>query len=105
MASTLNAVTRDSGVTLHLSDDDVRDFHALPPLPRPEPEDFEPPSLIVTDIVTGRVWDICRFIDGLGCQCGCAVYAEDITESWEAFLAEEEAAARQPPLTSVSTTC
>jgi hypothetical protein len=23
------------------------------------------------------------------CQCGCAAYAEDITESWEAFLAEE----------------
>lgn len=26
-----------------------------------------------------HVWDICRFIDGLGCRCGCAVCAEDVS--------------------------
>jgi hypothetical protein len=88
MTTTLNAVTYDAGVTLTLRDEDAAEFYALPPLPVPEPEDFEPPDVIVTDVITGRTWMVCRFLDGLGCLCGCAVYAEDITESWEAFLAQ-----------------
>jgi hypothetical protein len=33
---------------------------------------------------------VSRFGLAIGnCQCGCAAYAEDITECWEAFLAEE----------------
>jgi hypothetical protein len=79
MIVTLVALTADSSVELHLAEEDVRDFHALPPLPQPEPDDFEPPLLIVADVVTGRVWDICRFIqiplppqlrraDSIGCQ-------------------------------------
>ncbi len=95
MITTLNAVTANSGVQLHLTAEDVRDFHALPPLPRPEPEDFEAPDIIVTDVVTGRTWMVSRFGLAIGnCQCGCAAYAEDITESWEAFLAREQAAGR-----------
>jgi hypothetical protein len=105
MTETLVATTHDGGVTLHLREEDVRDFRALPPLPEPEPEDFEPPSIIVQDVVTGRVWDICRFIqipmppgrlpaDSIGCQCGCGVYATDITEDWAGFVAREEAAGR-----------
>jgi hypothetical protein len=106
MIVTLVALTADSSVELHLAEEDVRDFHALPPLPQPEPDDFEPPSLIVADVVTGRVWDICRFIqiplppqlrraDSIGCQCGCGVYAVDITESWETCWASEEAKAAE----------
>jgi len=92
MITTLNAVTADSGVQLHLTAEDVRDFHALPPLPRPEPEDFKAPDIIVTDVVTGRTWMVSRFGLAIGCcECGCAAYAEDITESWKASLAEEAA--------------
>ena len=73
---------------------DVRNFHALLPLPDPEPEDFEAPDVIVTDVITGRTWMVSRFGLAIGnCQCGCAAYAEDITESWEAFLAAEDARA------------
>jgi hypothetical protein len=43
------------------------------------PEDFEPPSVIVTDIVTGRTYWMARALCGLGCDC--RAYAEDITES------------------------
>ena len=31
MITTLNAVTYNSGVTVHLTEEDVRNFHALPP--------------------------------------------------------------------------
>ena len=88
MTTTLNAVTYDGGVTLTLLDEDAAEFHALPPLPQPEPEDFEAPDVIVT----GRTWTVTRFGLAIGnCQCGCAAYAEDITQSWGAFLAEEDA--------------
>ena len=40
-----------------------------------------------------RTWMVSRFGLAIGnCQCGCAAYAEDITESWEAFVAREQAA-------------
>ena len=92
MTTPLNAVTYDAGVQLTRHDEDAAQFHALPPLPVPEPEDFEPPDVIVTDMITGRTWMVSRFGLAIGrCECGCAAYAEDITESWEAFLAEEAA--------------
>jgi len=75
--------TYDGATMLHLDDEDVRDFHALPPLPKHEPEDFEAPDIIVTDAVTGRTWMVSRF------SRGPEAYAEDITESWKAFLAAE----------------
>jgi hypothetical protein len=49
----------------------------------PEPEDYEAPDVIVTDVVTGRTWTVSRF------SHGPEAYAEDITKSWEAFLAQE----------------
>ncbi len=36
---------------------------------------------------TGKAHWVARALCGLGCDC--RAYAEDITESWEAFLAEE----------------
>jgi hypothetical protein len=92
MTTTLNAVTYDGGVTLTLLDGDAAELHALPPLPKPEHEDFEAPSVIVTDVVSGRTLLVSRFGLTVGhCQCGCAAYAEDITESWKAFVAQEAA--------------
>ena len=94
MTHAIYAFTADPEIDLRLTlaDDAAEEFHALPPLPRDTPEDFEAPDVIVTDEVTGRTYLLSRFPCGAG--CGCAAYAEDITESWEAFLAAEEAAGR-----------
>jgi hypothetical protein len=72
-------------VSLTLSPEDIAEFNALPQLPREMPEDFEPPTVIVTDIVAGGTYWMARAMRGTG----YAAYVEDITESWEAFLAEE----------------
>jgi hypothetical protein len=74
-------------VELTLLEEDGADFHALPPLAEVEFDDFEPPSAIATDMVTGRAYWMARALCDLGCD-GRA-YAEHITESWEAFLAKE----------------
>ena len=78
------AATYDGATMLHLDEEDVRGFNALPPLPQPESEDFEAPDVLATDVVTGRTWMVSRFAHA------CGAYAEDITESWEAFLAVED---------------
>jgi hypothetical protein len=92
MPESLFAFTYDSDemVTLTLTSEDAADFHALPRLPREEPDGFEAPDVIITDVVTGRTYMVSRF--PCGADCGCAAYAEDITENWEEFLADEEAA-------------
>lgn len=47
----------DSGVIpLTLAPEDVEKFNALPRLPQEIPDDFQSPSVIVTDIVTGRTY-------------------------------------------------
>ncbi|HVH95289.1 MAG TPA: hypothetical protein VM688_10260 [Nocardioidaceae bacterium] len=47
----------DSGVIPPtLAPEDVEKFNALPRLPQEIPDDFQSPSVIVTDIVTGRTY-------------------------------------------------
>jgi hypothetical protein len=80
MPETIVALTYNSGaIPLTLAPEDVEQFNMLPRLPREIPDDFEPPSVIVTDIVTGRTYWMARALCGLGCDC--RAYAEDITES------------------------
>ena len=93
MPETIVALTYNSGaIPLTLAPEDVEQFNMLPRLPREIPDDFEPPSVIVTDIVTGRTYWMARSRCGLACDC--RAYVEDITESREAFVTKEEAAGR-----------
>jgi purine nucleoside permease len=90
MPETIVALTYNSGaIPLTLAPEDVEEFNALPRLPREIPDDFEPPSVIVTDLVTGRTYWMTRSLCGLACDC--RAYVEDITEGWAAFAAKEEA--------------
>ena len=87
MPETIVALTYNSGaIPLTLATEDAEEFHALPRLPREIPEDFQPPGIIVTDIVTGRTYWMARSLCGLSCDC--RAYVEDFTKSWEEFVAK-----------------
>ena len=88
MPETIIALTYNRGaIPVTLAPEDVAKFNALPRLPREIPDDFEPPSVIVTDVITGRIYWMARSLCGLACDC--RAYVEDITESGEAFVAKE----------------
>ncbi|SDY96760.1 hypothetical protein SAMN05661080_05159 [Modestobacter sp. DSM 44400] len=65
----------DDKIPLTLSADDLAKVRALPPLPIPEPEDYDAPDVIVTDTLTGQRYMVTRFPCGGG--CGCALYADE----------------------------
>jgi len=89
MPGTIVALTYNSGaIPLTLAPEDVEEFNMLPRLPREIPDDFEPPSVIVTDIVTGRTYWMARSLCGLACDC--RAYVEDITDSREAFTTKKK---------------
>jgi len=56
MPRTIVALLRQRCVPLTLAPEDVEKFNALPRLPQEIPDDFQSPSVIVTDIVTGRTY-------------------------------------------------
>src|SRR3954454_4565895 len=90
MPETIVALTYNSGaIPLTLAPEDVEEFNALPRLPREIPDAFDAPSVIVTDLVTGRTYWMTRSLCGLAGDC--RAYVEDITEGWAAFAAKEEA--------------